>query len=468
MDILLKDPVLKNLSDSYGKQAVLHAIQAELSCIRNAIRSENLEKMEGLMDNLIGNIKKRTEQGQEASLKRVLNATGILLHTNLGRAPLGTCQTAAMMEVAGGYCNLEYSLEEGKRGSRSVHFTEAVRAVTGAEQAAAVNNNAAAVLLMLAALAKGKEVIVSRGELIEIGGHFRIPEVMEQSGAVLREVGCTNRTRISDYENAINENTGAILKVHTSNYKILGFTEEVSVEELAVLGKKHNLPILVDLGSGVLVNLEEYGLSHEPTVQETIKKGADVVCFSGDKLLGGPQSGILAGKRIYIEKMECHPLMRAFRLDKCIAAALSSTFRAYQNLERAKEELPVLRMLLRSPQELKVQAEEIKENLEKSGAQGCFQAEESVSFPGGGSVPLEGMPGFALTVQPAEESCEQLAKRLRSLPVPVISHIKEHKVFLEMRTILPEEKEELAKELIQCLKIRKGAGKSSLFSGGCL
>lgn len=455
MDVLLKDPVLTNLSGIYGKQAVLYAVQTELSCIRNAIRSGNPEMMESLMENLIGNIKNRTEQGQEASLKRVLNATGIILHTNLGRAPLGNVQVQAMLEAARGYTNLEYSLEEGKRSSRSAHFAEDIQKVTGAERAAAVNNNAAAVILMLAALAKGKEVAVSRGELIEIGGHFRIPEVMGQSGAILREVGCTNRTRIADYENAIHENTGALLKVHTSNYKILGFTEEVSIEELSELGKKYGLPVLVDLGSGVLVDLEEYGLPHEPTVREMLEKGADVVCFSGDKLLGGTQAGILAGKSAYIKKMECHPLMRAFRLDKCMAAALSSTFRAYQDLERAKEELPVLRMLLRSPQELKAQAEEIKESLEKSRAQGIFRIEESVSLPGGGSMPLEGLPGFALTVQPTGESCVQLAKRLRAMPIPVISHIKDHKVFLEMRTILPGEEKELLEELKQCLEKKK-------------
>lgn len=456
VDALLREQPLLELAGIYGRKNVLHAIQAELAQIRENVKSgKNKHTAVPPLEILIENIRNRTEKELTHTMKRVLNATGVILHTNLGRAPLGKWQMEAMWEAAMGYSNLEYSLEEGKRSSRSVHFSQEIQKVTGAECAVAVNNNAAAVILMLAALAKGKEVIVSRGELIEIGGRFRIPEVMEQSGAALREVGCTNRTRISDYEKAINENTGALMKVHTSNYKILGFTEEASVEELVRLGKKYNLPVLVDLGSGILINLEEYGLPHEPTVQEILRKGADVVCFSGDKLLGGPQAGILAGRKQYIKTMETHPLMRAFRLDKCMAAALAATFRVYRDKELAVREIPVLKLLLRRPEALKEQAEYIKGQLEKRGVKGIFEVKESVSMPGGGSMPLEGLSGFAVTIQPWKESCESLAKRLREMPVPVISHIKEHKIFLEMRTIFPEERQILTEELIQCLENNK-------------
>ena len=315
----------------------------------------------------------RIEKENRASFRRVINATGILLHTNLGRAPLGRRQMEAAYQAMAGYGNLEYELEEGKRGKRQNHYQKLICQVTGAEASVAVNNNAAAVTLILSALARNREVIISRGELVEIGGHFRIPEVMEESGSVLREAGCTNRTRIDDYRKAVTENTGAFLKVHTSNYKIIGFTESPSVEELVEAGKEYHVPVIVDLGSGVLVNLEKLGLSHEPTVQEMLKKGADIVCFSGDKLLGGPQAGIITGKKKYIEIIENHPMMRALRLDKCTTAVLEATFREYLKEETVWENIPVLNMLRRQTEELKSQAEEIKAALLKDGFEGKIQ-----------------------------------------------------------------------------------------------
>ena len=317
-----------------------------------------------------------------------------------------------------------------------------------------MNNNAASLTLIFGALTKGKEVIVSRGEAIEIGGKFRIPEVIEQSGAILREVGTTNRTRISDYEKAITEETGALLKVHTSNYKVVGFTEEASLEELAALGKKYNLPVIMDLGSGVLVNLENYGLAHEPTVQEMLKKGADLVCFSGDKLLGGPQAGIITGKKSLIEELEHYPLMRAIRLDKCLIAALEATFREYLDEERAIKNIPVMRMIARTAEELDIQAKKVLNMLRARCEESILsvQIEPSISMVGGGSLPGETMESWAVTMEPKGTSCDVLSKKMRELEVPVIAYTKNDKLWMDMRTILPEEVELLVKSLEMVMK----------------
>lgn len=446
-DTLLMDDEIKKLCCVYGKDMVLAEIRQELDHLRACARQDKELDFYEHLSSIQERIRVRIEEMQICSLKRVINATGIILHTNLGRAPLGKKQIKAMEDAARGYSNLEYDLDIGKRGKRSSHYAEDIKKITGAEDAVAVNNNAAAVTLMLSSLAKGKEVIISRGEMIEIGGRFRIPDVMEQSGATLKEVGCTNRTRISDYEKAIGENTAALLKVHTSNYKIVGFTEEVSVDELVELGKKYQIPVLVDLGSGVLVNLEEFGLSHEPTVQEMIKKEVDVVCFSGDKLLGGPQAGILAGKSSYIKAMADHPLMRAIRLDKCTTAALAATFKAYLNKENALGQIPVLQMISRDLQKLKCQAEQIVSDLQKEKFCEKMSVEESLAMVGGGALPGQVFPSYAITIKPSKESCNHLCAKLRNLPIPVIGYIKDEKVFIDMRTILEDEVEELKENL---------------------
>lgn len=446
VDTLLKEKEIQELCSAYGHGAVVDEIRQCLEELRrSAIESPELfaSKMEGLGAQII----KKVKETDALSVCKVFNATGIILHTNLGRAPLGKRQLEAVLETFGGYSNLEYNLETGKRGKRWEHYAGEISEITGSGGAIAVNNNAAAVTLILSTLTRGKEVIVSRGELIEIGGRFRIPEVMEQSGAILRETGCTNRTRISDYEKAINENTGALLKVHTSNYKIMGFTEEVSVEELVELGEKYHLPVIVDLGSGVLVNLEKYGLPHEPTVQETLKKGADLVCFSGDKLLGGPQAGIIAGKKTYIKAMENHPLMRAFRLDKCTIAALEATFREYRDEERAVKNIPVLRMITTPVNEVRERAQAVCEALKRAGVKERVEVQKSRAMLGGGSMPTEEIPSYAVTVMPKSESCEALAARMRSLPVPIIVHIKNDRVILDMRTVSEEELHEFTEEL---------------------
>lgn len=452
VDVLLAEEKVQSLCEEYGRSIVVECIREETENLRNLISAGAEADISGVLDNFFEHLEEKVLSAAELPLRRVLNATGVILHTNLGRAPLGRAQMEKALEILCGYSNLEFDLETGKRGRRHAHYAETIAKVTGAESAVAVNNNAAAVTLMLSALAKGKEVLVSRGELVEIGGHFRIPEVIEQSGATLREVGTTNRTRISDYEKAVTEETGALLKVHTSNYKVVGFTEEASVEELAALGKKYHLPVLVDLGSGVLVNLEKYGIAHEPTVQENLKKGADLVSFSGDKLLGGPQAGIAAGKKAYICAMEKDPLMRSFRPDKFTIAALTATFREYLDEKNAEQKIPVLRMLSRKTEELKEQAEKLLEELQKTDIakadiQITLRAEASLSVVGGGSLPMEKLPGYALTIRPQKMSCERMAEKLRHLDIPVIAHIKDNKIWLEMRTIMPEELPELKKEL---------------------
>lgn len=439
VDLLLGEENIQELCESYGRGLVVDCIRQELERLRALLAAEDLGGFEKNLEMFQENITKNVERESVYPLRKVINATGILLHTNLGRAPLGKIHLDAMSQAVCGYSNLEYNLECGQRGKRWTHYGDLAAKVTGAEAAIAVNNNAASLTLIFGALAKGKEVIVSRGESIEIGGKFRIPEVIEQSGAVLKEVGTTNRTRISDYEKAINEHTGAILKVHTSNYKVVGFTEEAALEELVELGEKYDLPVIMDIGSGVLVDLEKYGLAHEPTVQEQVKKGADLVCFSGDKLLGGPQAGIIVGKKAFIEQLEHYPLMRAIRLDKCAIAALSATFREYLDEARAVKHIPVLHMIARPLAELKAQAEEVCKAFLVSEVFAEIQVEESISMVGGGSLPGEKLASYGVTIVPKTMSCEALAEKLRSFEIPVIAHIKNEKVWLDMRTVNAEE-----------------------------
>lgn len=446
VDTLLKEKEMQELCAAYDRSAVVEAIRQELDEMRCLVVQKPELFLPGITE-ISKHVAAKLKADAAWSVRRVFNATGIILHTNLGRAPLGRHQMKAVLETLGGYSNLEYDLETGMRGRRQEHYAEEIAKAVGAEGAIAVNNNAAAVTLILNVLTKGKEVIISRGELIEIGGRFRIPEVMEQSGAILRETGCTNRTRISDYEKAIGENTGALLKVHTSNYKIVGFIEEVSVDELAELGEKYHLPVIVDLGSGVLVNLEKYGLSHEPTVQEILKKGADLVCFSGDKLLGGPQAGIIAGKEAYIKAMENHPLMRTFRLDKYRVAALEVTFREYRDEACAVKNIPVLKMLTEPSDHVRTRAEYVCEKLRKAGGEEKIDVQESKAMMGGGAMPTEEIKSYAVTIMPTRESCEALAARMRKLPIPVIAYMKHDKVMLDMRTVPEEELHEFTEEL---------------------
>jgi len=374
------------------------------------------------------------------SLRRVVNATGIILHTNLGRAPLCAEALQRIVDISEGYSNLEFNLDEGKRGTRYDHVRELLCCISGAEDAIIVNNNAAAVLLVLNTLSEHKESIVSRGELIEIGGAFRIPEVMEKSGAILREVGTTNRTHLSDYEDAVCPDTGLILKVHTSNFKVLGFTDEIGLTELMELGKRSSIPVMNDLGSGCFVPLDSYGFEKEPTVQEVIRAGTDVVTFSGDKLLGGPQAGIILGKKAILEKIKKNPLNRALRIDKLTLAALEATMVHYLDLDRAIRDVPVLRSLTEPVADVEKRAHELKTLLEQLSLKDMtLSIMEDTSMAGGGSLPTQEIPTFVVTVSSGSISPSRLERKLRKLAVPIITRIYEDKILFDLRTISKEE-----------------------------
>jgi L-seryl-tRNA(Ser) seleniumtransferase len=369
---------------------------------------------------------------RSARLRRVLNATGVVVHTNLGRAPLPEAALERVREVGRGYSNLEYDLSAGTRGSRQDHVAGILRRLTGAEAALVVNNNAAAVLLALAALAEGRDVIVSRGELIEIGDGFRIPDVLARSGARLVEVGTTNRTRAADYERAIRPDTAALLRVHQSNFRLVGFTELPTVAELAKVAQRHELPLVDDIGSGALVHIED-----EPSVRESLDAGADLVCFSGDKLLGGPQAGIVVGRADLVEKLRRHPLQRAVRADKLTLAALEGTLVLYLEPERALREVPVLRMALEDAGAVRARAERLAE---LTGG----EVEETVGRIGGGALPLAELPSFACAVE------EELAAPLRAGDPPVVGVVRDGRLLLDCRTLGDAEAEEVAAAVSRC------------------
>lgn len=435
VDVLLEDDVIKKMIDYYSYNSVLEAIRLEQERLRSLIASsEDEEKVQAQIDRLPERIELTVAEMHRPNMTRVLNGTGTILHTNLGRAPLSSEHLKQITYIASGYSNLEYDLEAGKRGERYSHFEKILCKITGAEACMAVNNNAAAVMLILSSMAKGGEVIVSRGELVEVGGKFRIPDVMEQSGASLKEVGSTNKTHISDYENAVTEETKAFMKVHTSNFRIVGFTESVPITELVSLKEKFDLPVIEDLGSGVLIDLSKYGLAYEPTVQDSIKNGADVVCFSGDKLLGGPQAGIIVGKQKYIDIMKKNPLTRALRIDKFTASALEVVLREYLSEEKAVKNIPGLHMLTRKAEEVEQDAKKLSRLLKRANLKAEIGIEKCESQIGGGSLPLERIPSTAVTIRPLEITTPELEDRLRHIPVPVIGRTINDKIMLDMRT----------------------------------
>jgi len=372
-----------------------------------------------------------------ARLRRALNATGVVVHTNLGRAPLAEAALERVREVGRGYSNLEYDLSAGTRGSRQDHVAGILRRLTGAEAALVVNNNAAAVLLALAALAEGRDVLVSRGELIEIGDGFRIPDVLARSGARLVEVGTTNRTRAADYEGAIGPETAVLLRVHQSNFRLVGFTELPSVGELAKVAQRHELPLIDDLGSGALAPSNTVLLSEEPSVRESLEAGADLVCFSGDKLLGGPQAGIVVGNAELVEKLRRHPLQRAVRADKLTLAALEGTLTLYLEPELALRAVPVLRMALEDPEAVRARAERL------AGLVGG-EVEQTVGRIGGGALPLAELPSFACAVE------EELAAQLRAGDPPVVGVVRDGRLLLDCRTLTDAEVEEVAEAVARC------------------
>lgn len=394
-----------------------------------------------LVEDLPQKIYDNSMEKSEYNLKRVVNATGVVIHTNLGRSLLPEDVLDNVKEISVNYSNLEFDIDSGKRGSRYCHIEDIVTKITGAESALIVNNNAAAVLLVLSTMAKEKEVIVSRGELIEIGGSFRIPDVMEQSGARLVDVGTTNKTHLSDYEAAISEDTAALLKVHTSNYRIMGFTSSVDSEELYLLKQKYNLPLIEDLGSGVLIDLDKYGMEHEPTVQESLNKGVDIVTFSGDKLLGGPQVGIIVGKKEYIEEMKKNPLTRAFRVDKLVISALETILSYYLDEKKAVEKIPTLRMLTITLNELDEKAGNLKRLMEKLDEikDLNIEVEESESEVGGGSLPLVKLPTKVISIASTIFSTQKMEVFLRTSKIPIITRIYKDKLYFDLRTIKEDE-----------------------------
>lgn len=437
VDSILMDNRIASLSN-ISRNIILESIRETIEVYRENILKETIEHYS--YDEIIKDILNTIKQKNSFHLKRVINATGTVLHTNLGRAVLPKSAVKAVINVSSGYNNLEFNLDEGTRGSRYSHVEELICKITGCEAALVVNNNAAAVMLALRTLCRGKEAIVSRGQLVEIGGSFRVPAVMEESGAKLVEVGTTNRTHIYDYENAINENTGVILKVHKSNYKILGFTEEVDIEDMVSLGKEHGIPVIEDIGSGVFIDLTKYGLSYEPTVQNSIQKGIDIVTFSGDKLLGGPQAGIIAGKKKYVEMMKKNQLTRALRIDKMTLAALEATLRIYLDEERIQKEIPGIAMLTKNLSELKRDAQKLSKMIKGLlGNRIKIELVKDYSQVGGGAMPLENLETYAVAISAESMSPDKIEYELRKNDIPVIARISKDRLLLDVRTIFSDE-----------------------------
>ena len=448
VDALLEEEKIRCLIDRYGYSVTMDAIREETDCLREAIKGASDEReAEDALLHLIEKIECNVQRLYTPNVKRVINGTGTILHTNLGRAPIMREQAERLADIVAGYSNLEYNLKEGRRGERYSHFEELLCRITGAEAAMVVNNNAAAVLLILSTLARGGEAIVSRGELVEIGGKFRVPDVMEQSGATLVEVGTTNKTHLEDYEDAITENTKVILKVHTSNYRIVGFTQNVTAAELRPIADAHDLPILEDLGSGVLLNLEDYGLTHEPTVQEAVQSGIDVVCFSGDKLLGGPQAGIILGRKKLIARMKKNPLTRAIRVDKFTVTALELVLMEYLAMEKAPDRVPVLRMLREKKESTDARAKTLAEMILAKDVRAKVKIKDTESQLGGGSLPMERIPSTAVVIHPYEISVDALERTLRGMPLPIIARASEDAFWMDVRTIADEDFPRIAEML---------------------
>lgn len=461
VDELLEDEKIKELLDEIPRKIVLESIREETNKIRELIKEGNKteESIRKRIENLSNKIQERSLEKDRLKLRRVVNATGTIIHTNLGRSPMNKEIMENIDEIARNYSNLEYDLEKGSRGSRYSHLEDIIKEITGAEEALVVNNNAAAVLLILSTIARDREVIVSRGELIEIGGSFRIPDVMEQSQARLVEVGTTNMTHLWDYENAINEETAALLKVHTSNYRILGFTSGVEAEEMKELKEKYQLPIIEDLGSGVLIDLSKYGLEYEPTVQDSIRQGIDIVSFSGDKLLGGPQAGIIVGKREYIDRMKSNPLTRAFRIDKFTIAALETTLKYYLDEETALEKIPTLKMLSLAKEEIDRLARKLFNQIKELDIEGDIKLtiEDNFSEIGGGSMPLEELSSKTIVIEPENISSQRFEEGLRSYKIPVIARLYRDRIYLDIRTIKEEEFPIIVEAIKETLeKLRSG------------
>jgi L-seryl-tRNA(Ser) seleniumtransferase len=452
VDELLGQPRLLGLAEKMGRSIVTQAARGVLADVRAQFKIDPGNTHLISLPEIEAQVAERVEAMLSPSLRRVINATGVILHTNLGRAPLSDYVAARIVETATRYSNLEYDIPSGERGKRDVHTAALLAEQVGAEAAIVVNNNAAAVFLVLHTLAKGAEVIVSRGELIEIGDGFRIPDIMAESGAVLREVGTTNRTRLRDYERAINERTRLLLRVHPSNFRITGFTERPSLDELVGLGRRHQLPVFEDLGSGCLADLAASGIA-EPVARVSCDAGVSVVCFSGDKLLGGPQAGIIVGQREIIERIRRNPLFRALRVDKLTIAALEVTLKAY--LRGAYDEIPALRMIRLSADEVARRAANFAAQLRTSLPRDVTLAvHEGFSVIGGGSTPDQRLPTHLIAISSPRQSATQLEERLRNPErgTPVIARIEDDRLLVDLRTVFADEEAALAIALVSALK----------------
>ena len=446
--ILLLDKV-KSLIQEYSEVGVKSAIKNYIDEIKQEILNEELHEVPSL-ENIVEEVTQIVKSEDKNSLRRVINATGTILHTNLGRSLLSQKIKENIESVAFNYSNLEFDIDNKKRGSRYVHLIDIIKKLTGAEDVLVVNNNAAAVLLTLNTLVKDKEIVVSRGELVEIGGAFRIPEIIKLSGGTPVEVGTTNKTHLKDYKNAITDNTGALLKVHTSNYKIVGFTKEVSNEEISYLARENELVSINDLGSGQFVDFSKFGLPYEPTVKEVLNSGIDIVTFSGDKLLGGPQAGIIVGKKEYIEQMKKNQLTRTLRVDKMTLAALEATLKLYLDEKEALEHIPTLHMISLSKERLFEKAEVLKTRL--SDLDFKITIAEDKAEVGGGSYPASYLDSVVVKLEHPRLSSTDIERRLLEVEIPIITRIKDNELIFDMRTLRTREFDLVKQALIEVVK----------------
>ncbi len=453
VDSIIEKEEFKDYLKKIDQKIIVDIIRNQLEDLRAEIsESKDLKKLEKRIENINKTIIGKIDKLYTSNLRRVVNCTGVVIHTNLGRSVLSEDIFNEIKDILTHYTNLEYDLEKGERGSRYDIVEDIICLLTGAEAALVVNNNAAAVILALNTLSSGKEAIVSRGELVEIGGSFRVPEVMKMGGADLVEVGTTNRTHLVDFDNAISENTGVILKIHTSNYKVIGFSKNVDSSDLVNLGKEKGVIVMEDLGSGTMVDFSKFGIAYEPTVHECVKKGVDLVTFSGDKLLGGPQAGIILGNKELIDKMKKNQLTRALRVDKFTLASLESVFRKYLLESKAVEEIPTLRMITQDAEEIKLNAEKLYDMIKEKNPEARIKIEKCNSKIGGGSLPEELLDSYAVVLHPDQTNASRIDREFRSLEIPIVARINEDKVILDMRTVFVDDYEIIAEEVNSILK----------------
>lgn len=455
---ILSSPQLAEISSVYSRNLTLRAVHGVLEDIRKKIESGQgpLEPSLVSIEHILEDVKAVLKRSQSSNLKTVINATGVIVHTNLGRSILAEAVLRKFGSIAGSYSNLEYDLEKGKRGSRNSHVEQILRELTSAEAATVVNNNAAAVLVSLETLAKGREVVVSRGQLVEIGGSFRIPDVMRKSGARMVEVGTTNKTHLKDYEEVIGPDTALLLRVHQSNFQVVGFTKQVDTVDLVNLGCKYGIPVVEDLGSGSLVDFSKYGLTKEPTVQEVVAQGVDLVTFSGDKLLGGPQAGIIVGKKNLVEEIRKNQLSRALRIDKLTLFALEETLKLYRDEQVAISEIPTLKMIIQPYSELRAKARRLLRMIgHPEGERFQLELVDGSSKVGGGALPLLSMPSRLLCIRPGLLSANRIEEGLRFHEPPVIARLEKDQVLLDLRTIQDGEMRVVATAIRELAEMQK-------------